>query len=155
MAKAPVVKNILEIRGTLPAKALIHFTASQWKALTGRMVVSRIRPKYGVGLAGYPIPGGDILAQPVCIENPCEICRAPRSGFGRDGIMTLECVCRPDRERCPQDPPPPPSSPLCVLRIRRTGARIGLTCDSQGCTRSCRVGVVQDQGRWLISCLCR
>src|SRR5262245_36516239 len=155
MPKPPRIQNILEITDRVPADTLIHFSASQWKAMTEGIPPSKGRPKYGVGLEGYPIPDGDILAQPVCIQNPCEICRAARRGFTPGGTMTLECFCKPDREHCPQDPPPPPPSPLCALTIQRTGVRIGLTCQSQGCSRNCRLAVTQDRGRWLVFCQCR
>jgi hypothetical protein len=155
MEKLPRMVNILDIKGRLPAQTLIHFSASQWQAITEGLPQTRARPKYGVGLEGYPIPGGDTLAQPMCIQNPCEICRIRVSGFTPEGMLTFDCQCRPDREHCPQDPPPPPPSPLCALTIQRTGRGLQLTCRSQGCSRNCHLAVARDQGRFLIFCQCR
>ena len=155
MTKVPTILNILDIKDRVPKGALIHFSAAQWKSLIADIPQSRVRPKYGVALEGYPIPGGDVLGQPICIQNPCEICRIRVSGLGPGGEMIFECQCRPDRERCPEDAPPPPPSPLCRLAVQRTSRGIQLVCQSQGCTRTCRLGAVQSQGRWIISCQCR
>lgn len=54
--------NILDIKGRLRAKTLIHSSASQWQEITEGLPQTRAIPKYGVDLAGYPIPGGDTLA---------------------------------------------------------------------------------------------
>ena len=61
MTKVPTILNILDIKDRVPKGALIHFSAAQWKSLIADIPQSRVRPKYGVALEGYPIPDGDVL----------------------------------------------------------------------------------------------
>ena len=151
--KVPAIVNIAEVGPTLGGGTLLHFTAKQWEQMTADIPVGKGVPKFGVALEYYPIPDGDVLAQPICVQNPCEICRVRRTGFNKDGFMIMECLCQPD-PRCPQDPPPPPSSPLCRLGIQQTGGMFRLACIGQGCTRTCRLSVIRDGSRFLLVCRC-
>ena len=81
---APRIQNILDIGRTFREGTLIHFTAQQWEQMTSRIPPGKGVPKYGVALEYYPIPDGDILTQPICVQNPCEMCRIRVSGFGPD-----------------------------------------------------------------------
>jgi hypothetical protein len=149
LVKTPRIKNILDVGKRLTPGTLLHVTASQWKQLTSRIPTGKGVPKYGVTLEFYPIPDGDFIGQPMCIQNPCEVCRVRVSGFGPEGAMTFDCQCRPD-PNCPQDPPPPPPSPRCALEIPRVGGRLTLGCRSQGCTGRCRLTAVRQGFRYLI-----
>jgi len=147
------LRNIADVKGPLRRGTLLHFSAEQWQQAIKGLPAGRAVPKYGVGLEGYPIPGGDVIAQPICIQNPCEICRARVTGFGPDGAMAFECVCRPDPD-CPRQPPPPPPSPLCALAVRSVRGTLQLVCESRGCQRRCQMAVVRQNGRYLIVCRC-
>lgn len=94
--KAPRVRNIQDLKGPVRPGTLIHFNAQQWRRLTKGMARGKAVPKYGVCLEGYPIPDGGVLAQPLCIEDPCEICRIRTRGITADGEMIFDCQCRPD-----------------------------------------------------------
>ena len=149
----PRLRNLADIKGPLRSGTLIHFSARQWEQATDKIPSGKAVPKYGVGLECYPIPGGDVVAQPICIQNPCEICRARVIGFGQEGVTSFECICQPD-PRCPEDPPPPPPSPLCAIVVRRVRGMLQLSCDSRGCQRRCRLAIVRQDGRFLIVCRC-
>ena len=152
-AKVPAILNIAQVGSTLEPRTLLHFTAKQWEQMTAGIPVGKGVPKFGVALEYYPIPDGDVLAQPICVQNPCEICRVRQTGFGPDGFMSIECICQKD-PNCPQDPPPPPPSPLCRFGFQQSGGMFKLACISQGCTRTCRLSVVRDGNRFLLSCRC-
>ena len=155
----PKVKKIVNL-GDLPAKwedgTLIHFTATQWKSLTKDIPIVKTTPKYGAGMEAYPIPDGDYIGQPTCIQGPCEICRSRVTGFGPEGIMTFECQCRRDTQKCPDLPDGGPSAGSCSLAFQRRGAAgFQLVCRSQNCTRTCHLRArVLGTGQWLIFCQC-
>ena len=153
--KVPSIRNIANVKGRLRPKTLLHFSAKQWKTLISKIPKGKGMPKYGICLECYPIPDGDVLVQPVCIEGPCEICRIRIARFGPDLMPIYDCRCQPDRERCPDDPPPPPPTPLCRLTFRRRRGVIQLTCDSQGCRGRCRLTSIRENGRIMIVCQCR
>lgn len=151
--QAPRLRNIEDVKGPLRSGTLLHFSARQWQQATEGIPASKARPKYGLCLECYPIPGGDVIVQPTCIQNPCEICRARITGFTPGGGMTFECLCRRD-PRCPEDPPPPPPSPLCALAVRRVRGQLQLVCESRGCRGRCRLEAIRQNGRILIVCRC-
>jgi hypothetical protein len=80
----------MEIRAPVKEGTLLHFTAAQWKQAISRIPVGRRLPKQGMFLEAYPIPDGDVLAQPDCVPGPCEICRV-RMVPGRDGLIAMDC----------------------------------------------------------------
>ena len=149
----PNIQNITDIGSTLDAGTLLHFTAKQWEQMTADIPIGKGVPKFGVALEYYPIPGGDVVAQPICVQNPCEICRVRPTSFGPDGFIGFECLCKPD-PNCPQDPPPPPPSPLCRIGIQQVRGMFRLACISQGCARTCRLSAVRDGNRYVIVCRC-
>lgn len=152
--RVPAIRNIVDIKGPVRAGTLVHFSAEQWKELMSGIELGRAKPKYGAGLEAYPIPGGGVVAQPLCIEGPCEKCRARVVGFGPQGEAVFECQCvRDDRDPTCRDRPTPTPSPLCRLVVR--GRPLRLECDSTGCSGTCRVSAVRDGARWVISCACR
>jgi hypothetical protein len=152
-----VIRNVMEIRGPWKEGTLLHFTAAQWKQAVSRIPAGNRLPKYGMFLEAYPVPGEDMIVQPVCVQGPCEICRV-RMAPGPRGPIFFDCQCRRDPACPPEDPPgtPPPPTNLCRLVIRRTGFTIGFACESQGCTspRGCRLTVVRSGFRFIITCAC-
>ena len=146
----PRLRNVADVKGPLRCGTLMHFSAEQWQQAIKGIPSGRAVPKYGIGLECYPIPGGAVIAEPICIQNPCEICRARITGFGPQGAMAFECVCRPDPD-CPRQPPP---SPLCAIAVRRVRGTLQLVCESRGCQRTCQMVVVRQNGRFLITCRC-
>lgn len=149
--RPPRIRNITAIRGPIRSRTLIHFSKEQWEQAIAEIPRGKAIPKHGICLECYPIPGGDVVAQPNCIQNPCEICRV-RTRFSRTGEMTFDCLCRPD-PRCPSDPVPPIQSNLCALGIERRPV-IRIVCRSQGCNRTCRLTSARQNGRILILCRC-
>lgn len=154
--KVPPIRNIANIKGRIRRDTLLHFSAKQWKAMIAKIPKGKRMPKYGICLEGYPIPGGDVLVRPVCIEGPCEICRVLVSGLGEGGMPIYECQCIPDRERCFEEIPPQSPTSVCALAFRRTGGLIHLRCESRGCRGRCRLTSTRDResGRIMIACQC-
>jgi hypothetical protein len=151
----PTIRNVMEIKAPVKEGTLLHFTAAQWKQAISRIPVGRRLPKQGMFLEAYPIPDGDVLAQPDCVPGPCEICRV-RMVPGRDGLIAMDCQCRRD-PNCPPEPSsPPPSVNRCRLAIGRIGGSIRIFCENQGCTspRGCRLTAVRTGGRYIITCAC-
>ena len=152
--KAPRLRNISEVKGPLHQGTLIHFSAKQWKQMTARIPVEKGMPTPGLGLDCYPIPGGDVIVQPTCIANPCETCKIKVSGVYPDGRIGFDCQCQRDPDCIDNRNPPPPPPPNCALDILTTGGRIRIRCRSQGCSGRCRLRATQQDGRFVIACLC-
>jgi hypothetical protein len=155
-AKAPNIRNISEIRGPIRKTTLIHFTAEQWKRAIRGIPVGRRLPKEGVTFEAYPIPDGGVIGEPNCIAQPCQIC-VSRQPIGPRGEISFECLCRPD----PKCPPTNgggggPATQPCRLVLRRVGGFPQFVCDGS-CTgtRQCRLTIVRERVRIVITCACR
>jgi hypothetical protein len=146
----------MDVKGPLRKGTLLHFTAQQWKQAIARIPEGKQLPKQGLRLEAYPIPGEDVLVEPICVSGPCEICRA-RTRPGPEGPISFDCACRRD-PRCPEDrlPPPGQSASACSLVIHRTGGFIRIGCQDQGCTsaRGCRLQFVRSGFRYVLTCVC-
>jgi hypothetical protein len=143
--KPPHVRNVKEVKGPIRDGTLLHMTEKQWGQAKKGLRQLKTLPKSGTCLDVYPIPDGDVIVQPNCIQQPCEICRVrtiptrvPGGGIG----FIADCQCKPD-PRCDFDPPPP-LGPACSLEIRTSGV-IGISCQNNHCARNCRLGFVRVQ----------
>ncbi|HEX3131401.1 MAG TPA: hypothetical protein VH394_28950 [Thermoanaerobaculia bacterium] len=152
--KPPRIVNVESIKATPPAGTLIHFSKEQWASAIRDIPQGKALPKYGSRLAYYPLPDGGGALQGDCIQNPCEICRFRQRFDPQTMQLVFECLCRPD-PHCPEDPPPPPppASNVCRLVVQVNPVRI--FCASNGCNRTCRVSIVRDGQRFVITCACR
>jgi hypothetical protein len=155
-AGPPKIQNILDIGSTFEPGTLIHFTAAQWEQMTAKIPIGKGVPKFGVAFGYYPIPDG-MLAEPMCIQNACEICRSKVTGFGPGGVMTFECQCRRD-PACPDGGGggggPVVVTPLCRIQIQRVRGMLTIGCASQGCTGQCRLSAVRQGTQQLLVCRC-
>lgn len=150
--KPPRLRNIQNIKGPLREGTLIHFSKKQWEKIIKGVPMGKAVPKYGVALECYPIPGGDVVGQPNCIQNPCEICRARVAGISPDGVLTFECLCKQD-PNCPTEPVPPIITPQCSLAIDARRLR-PIYCRNNGCRRTCRLTFVRQGTHWILTCHC-
>lgn len=150
--KPPRMVNVESIKSTPPAGTLIHFSKEQWEAATRDIPKGKAIPKYGVRLYYYPLPDSGGAAQGDCIQGPCEICRLRQRFDPATGQLIFECQCRRD-PNCVEDPPSTlPGSNQCRIAIQLNPVRI--VCVSNGCTRRCRIAIVRDGQRFVITCVC-
>lgn len=122
----PTVVNIAEVRETLKASTLLHFTESQWKHIFKDLEKADKFDEKQAALEVVHLPGrrGEMLAALAAV-GPCPLGCDPvyiyEEGKGELGQTTIDQIligC--DCAHLP--PPPPPPAPCHPAFVRTSGA---------------------------------
>lgn len=175
----PQVRNISDVKTTPKTPTLFHMTAAQWAKATKGAVEARSLPKGRSFIEFKPIPGeGGIITAECGAPAPEDQCRVrevidvdrppgrepwPGPGPGpetRGGERVMRgsgpalrwvCECRSPGGHGGAGFHPVPGKCELVLNLERPLFR----CESNGCTRQCRLVWVRDGNRFLLSCQCQ